>query len=133
MVIVRVAANAVALLLAALLVPDIEIEWPEDAGGIGLTLAALALVFGVVNASLGPIARLVAIPLNVVTLGLFSVILNALLLLAVAFLVDLLMDPLIVIGGYPPEMGIPAVTAAMTGAFIIGAISTLLRLLIPDS
>lgn len=133
MVIIRVAVNAVALLLAALLVPDIRIDWPDDAGGIGVTLLALALVFGLVNASLGPIARLVAIPLNVVTLGLFSVILNALLLLAVAFLVDVVTDPLIVIGGYPPELGIPAVAAAMTGAFIIGAISTALRLLIPET
>lgn len=133
MVIMRVAVNAVALLLAALLVPDIRIDWPDDAGGIGVTLLALALVFGLVNASLGPIARLVAIPLNVVTLGLFSVILNALLLLTVAFLVDAVMDPLIVIGGYPPELGIPAVAAAMTGAFIIGAISTALRLLIPET
>jgi putative membrane protein len=112
-VIVRVAVNAVALLLAALLVPDIEIDWAEDAGGIGLTLLALAVVFGVVNASLRPIARLVAIPLNIVTLGLFSVVLN-------------------VIGGYPPDLGIPAVAAAMTGAFVIGAISTALRLLIPE-
>jgi putative membrane protein len=131
-VIVRVAVNAVALLLAALLVPDIEIDWAEDAGGIGLTLLALAVVFGVVNASLRPIARLVAIPLNIVTLGLFSVVLNALLLLAVAFLVDLVTDPLIIIGGYPPDLGIPAVAAAMTGAFVIGAISTALRLLIPE-
>ena len=113
--------------------PTSKIDWPADAGGIGVTLLALALVFGLVNASLGPIARLVAIPLNVVTLGLFSVVLNALLLLAVAFLVDVVVDPLIVIGGYPPELGIPAVAAAMTGAFIIGAISTGLRLLIPES
>jgi len=131
--VIRVAVNAVALLLATLLVPDIEIDWPADAGGIVLTLLVLALIFGLVNASLGRIARLAAIPLNVVTLGLFAVVLNALLLLAVAFLIDLVTDPLIVIGGYPPELGVPALTAAMAGAFIIGAISTILRLLIPDS
>lgn len=131
MVIVRVAVNAVALLLAALLVPDIEIEWAEDATGISLTLLALAVVFGVVNASLRPIARLVAIPLNIVTLGLFSVVLNALLLLTVAFLVDLVMDPLIVIGGFPPELSIDAIVAAATGSFIISAVSTALYVLDP--
>lgn len=133
MLVVRIAVNAVALLLAALLVPAIEIEWAEDATSIGLTLLLLAVIFGLVNASIRPIAGLVAIPLNVLTLGLFSVLLNALLLLAVAFLVDLVAGPLIVIGGYPPELGIPAVTAAMAGAFIIGAISTAMRLLIPGT
>lgn len=133
MLIVRIAINAVALLLAALLVPDIEIEWAQDGESIGLTLLALAVVFGTVNATIRPIARFVAIPLNIVTLGLFSVVLNALLLLLLAFLVDLVLDPLIVIGGYPPELGISAVTAAMAGAFIISAITTLLRLLIPGS
>ena len=131
--IVRVAINAVALLLAGLLVPDIHIAWSDDAAGIVITLVALAIVFGAVNASIRPIARLVSLPLNVATLGLFSVVLNAMLLLAVAFLVDLVTDPLIVIGGYPPELGLPALVAAATGAFIISAISTALRVLIPES
>jgi uncharacterized membrane protein YvlD (DUF360 family) len=61
------------------------------------------------------------------------VVINAVLLLAVAFLTDLLFDPLLVIGGYPPDLGIPALAAAMTGAFIISAISTVLRLLIPET
>lgn len=131
--IVRVAINAVALLLAGLLVPGIDIAWSDDAAGIVVTLVVLAIVFGAVNASIRPIARLVSLPLNVATLGLFSVVLNALLLLAVAFLVDLVTDPLIVIGGFPPELGFPALVAAATGAFIISAISTALRVLIPET
>lgn len=131
--VVRVAINAVALLLAGLLVPEIDIAWSEDAAGIVITLVLLAIVFGAVNASIRPIARLVSLPLNIATLGLFSVVLNALLLLTVAFLVDLVTDPLIVIGGYPPELGVPALVAAATGAFIISAISTVLRVLIPGT
>jgi len=131
--IVRIAINAVALLLAGLLVPDIEIAWSEEAAGIIITLVALAIVLGAVDSSIGPIARLVSLPLNVATLGLFSVVLNALLLLTVAFVVDLVAEPLIVIGGFPPELGMPALIAAVTGAFIISAVSTALRLLIPQS
>jgi putative membrane protein len=130
---IRVAVIAVALLLTALLVPDITIDWAEDAQGISITLLALALVFGLVNAFIRPIARLVSIPLNVATLGFFSVVLNAALLLLVAFLVDLVFGPLIVIGGYPPELGLEALGAAALGSFIISAISTVLTLLIPDA
>lgn len=131
--VIRVAVNAVALLLAALLVPDIEIEWSDDAEGTLLVLLALALVFGLVNGFIRPIAKLVSIPLNIVTLGMFSVVLNALLLLLVAFLVDLVFGPLIVIGGYPPDFGLEAIAAALMGSVIISAVSTGLTFLIPDA
>jgi putative membrane protein len=130
--VVRVAVIAVALLMAALLVPDIEIDWADDGGGIGLTLLVLALAFGLVNAFIRPIARLVSLPLNIATLGLFSVVLNAALLLGVAFLVDLVWGPLIVIGGFPPDLGIGAVTTAAMGSLIISAVSTGLLVLIPE-
>ena len=86
--------------------PGIEIAWSDDAAGIAITLLVLAVVFGLVNTSIGRIARLVSIPLNILTLGLFSVVLNAALLLAVAFVVDLVWEPLIVIGGFPPDLGL---------------------------
>ena len=130
--IIRVAINAVALLLAALLVPDIEVTWSEEAASVVISLLVLAIVFGIVNAAVRPIARLVSLPLNILTLGTFSVILNAMLLLAVAFLIDLAADPLIVIGGFPPELGLPALAAALLGAFIISVVSTALNLFIPD-
>jgi putative membrane protein len=130
---VRVAIITVALLLAALLVPDIEVDWSDDSEGTLLTLLALALVFGFVNGFIRPIAKLVSIPLNLLTLGMFSVVLNAALLLLVAYLVDLVLGPLIVIGGYPPELGIEAIAAAAMGSFIISAVSTALTVLIPES
>jgi putative membrane protein len=130
---IRVAIITVALLLAALLVPDIEVDWSDEAEGAVLTLLAVALVFGFVNGFIRPIAKLVSIPLNLLTLGMFSVVLNAALLLLVAYLVDLVLGPLIVIGGYPPELGIEAIAAAAMGSFIISAVSTALTVLIPES
>lgn len=131
--IVRVAIIAAALLITALFVPDVVVEWSEDAAGIAVTLLVLALVFGLVNGFIRPIARLVSIPLNVASLGLFSVVLNAGLLLVVAFVVDLVFGPLIVIGGFPPDLGLEAVGAAAVGSFIISAVSTALTILIPDA
>ena len=131
--ITRVAIIAVALLITALLVPDIVIEWSEEAEGIAITLVVLALVFGLVNGFIRPIARLVSIPLNIATLGLFSVVLNAALLLLVAFVVDVVFGPLITIGGFPPDLTLEAVSAAALGSFIISAISAALAILIPDA
>jgi putative membrane protein len=133
MIIVRIAAIAVALLLAGLLVPGIEIEWADDALGIVATLLTLAVVFGLVNTFIRPIARLVSIPLNIATLGLFSLVINAALLLGVAFLVDLVWEPLIVIGGYPPDLSIEAIITAAVGSLIISVVSTALALFIPET
>jgi putative membrane protein len=127
---VRIVINAVALLLAALLVPDIEVAWSDQASGIVISLVVLAVVFGLVNAAVRPLARLVRLPLDLLTLGTFSLVLNALLLLAVAWIVDLVSDPLIVIGGFPPDVGLPALVAALMGAFIISLVSTGLNLFI---
>ena len=130
---IRVAIIATALLSATLLVPDIVVEWSDEAEGIAVTLLVLSLVFGLVNGFIRPIARLVSIPLNVATLGLFSVVLNASLLLLVALIVDLVFGPLIVIGGFPPELGLEAIAAAALGSFIISALSAALTILIPDA
>jgi putative membrane protein len=129
--IVRIAVNAVALLLAALLVPGIEIAWSDDATGIAVTLLVLAVIFGLVNASIRPLAGMVSLPLNIATLGLFSVALNAILFLVLAFVVDLVWEPAIVIGGFPPELGLPAIVAAISGAFVISAVSTVIHVLVP--
>jgi putative membrane protein len=128
---IRVAVNAVALLTAGLLVPGIEIAWSDDAASIAITLVVLAVVFGLVNSAIRPIARLVSIPLNILTLGLFSIVLNAVLLLVVAFAIDLLGEPLLVVGGFPPDLGWPALVAAASGALVISAVSTALAILIP--
>lgn len=130
---IRVAIIAVALLVTALAVPDIEVEWSDDAAGIGITLVILALVFGFINAFIRPIARLVAIPLNIATLGLFSVVLNGALLLLMAFVVDVAFGPLIIIGGFPPDLSLEAVGAAAVGSFIISVASAALGILIPDA
>lgn len=130
---IRVAIIAAALLIAALLVSDIEVEWSDEPEGIGVTLLILALVFGLINAFIRPLAKVVSIPLNIATLGLFSVVLNAALLLLVAYLVDLVFGPLIVIGGFPPDLSLEAVGAAAVGSFVISIVSAALTILIPDA
>jgi putative membrane protein len=130
---IRFAVTAVALLLASLLVPDIVIDWGEKREGAVVTLVAVAGVFGLVNAFIRPVARLASIPLNILSLGLFSVVLNAALLLLAAYLVDVVFGPLIVIAGFPPQLSLDTLGTAAVGSFIISAISAGLLVLIPDA
>ncbi len=68
--IVRFVVNAIALYLIARYVPGFN----HDAT-VGTALIA-ALIFGLVNALLGPILRLIAFPLTLLTFGLFAVVVN---------------------------------------------------------
>ena len=70
----RLSINAVALWVAIRLVPGISYEgdWPR--------LFFVALVFGVLNASVRPVLTVLTFPFLIVTLGLFTFVLNALML-----------------------------------------------------
>lgn len=68
---IRWAVLAVAVWLAATLVSGVHVR-----GGV-LTTLWVALLFGLVNALLGPILRLLSLPFTLLTLGLFALIVNA--------------------------------------------------------
>lgn len=112
--ILRFLATAVALWVAVLLVPGISFT------GSWLGMLGVALVFGLVNAIIRPILKILTCPLVVLTLGLFVFILNALMLwlaseISQAFGIGFDVDGFI---------------AAFIGALIVGVVSTLLNLLV---
>jgi putative membrane protein len=75
-------AVAIAIGVTAALVPSVDIN-----GGF-FALLGVALVYGLVNALIGPLLRLVSIPLTLVTLGLFALVINGALLAITAGLSD---------------------------------------------
>jgi putative membrane protein len=101
--------GAVALYLVAQIVPGISLS------GFGAALIA-ALVFGVVNATLGFVLQVVSIPITLLTLGLFYFVINALMLKLAAALV-----PGFTCRGFLP---------ALLGAILLTVINALLRWLL---
>jgi putative membrane protein len=110
----RLLATAAALWVAVFLVSGIVYE-----GGLP-GLLGVALVFGVVNAFIRPILRLLTFPVMVVTLGLFVFILNAFLLWLTAQLAQ----------AVGLQFHVTGFWAAIIGAVIIGIVSTVLNLFV---
>jgi len=79
--VLRLAISAFGLWLAAKIVPGMHLE------GLG-TLVAAALLLGVVNAIVRPLAILLTLPFTLITLGLFLLVINAAMLGLVATLLD---------------------------------------------
>jgi len=75
---------ALAIGLAAALIDDVEVS-----GGT-LALIGVSILFSLVNATIGPVLRLVTLPLTIVTLGIFALVINGVLLALTAGLSDAL-------------------------------------------
>ena len=103
---------ALAFLVTTRIVPGIQVH-----GGV-TGYVIVAVVFGLVNGILGPVLRLVTLPLSIVTFGLFVLVLNALLLVLAAWLV--------------PALTIDGFWSAFIGAILIGLVSWALNHLLAE-
>jgi putative membrane protein len=102
---------SVAIMVAAYLFPGIQVS------GFGSALVA-AMVLGVLNAFFRPILIILTLPINILTLGLFTFVINALLLMMTSG----------VIGG----LVVAGFGSALLGSLIISVVSWLLSSFIND-
>ena len=112
----RILITAVALWAATRLVSGISYH------GNWLGLAGVALVFGILNSFVRPILTFLAFPLLIVTLGLFTFVLNAVMLMLTSALSSKLGIDFHVTGFW----------AAFWGAIVVGIVSFLLSIFLPD-
>jgi putative membrane protein len=76
----RAALTGVALWIVTLLVDGISFVGGDDTLQRAGVIFVVAVIFGLVNAIIKPIVKLISLPLYIVTLGLFHVVVNALML-----------------------------------------------------
>ena len=115
--ILRILINAFAIWLASMLLSSFNF------GGSMLNLIVVSVIFGLVNAFVRPLVKLLTLPINMVTLGLFTLVINTLMLL----LTVLLSDSLSLTGGIFENF-----IVAFVAAVIISIISTILSWFLPD-
>lgn len=114
---VRLVVNGAALWVAAELVPNMEFD------GRVLDLMLVAAVFGLVNALIRPVAKLLTLPLRIATLGLFTLVVNAAMLVITAAISDSLDFD----GGLVEEF-----VAALVASVAVSIVSFVLSRLLPD-
>ena len=115
--ILRIIINAVAIWLTSLLLSNFNF-----AGNV-VNLLVVGVIFGLVNALIRPIVKLLTLPLTIVTLGLFTLVINALMLLITVWL----SSSLSLEGGIFENL-----FTVFIAALIISIISTVLRWFLPD-
>lgn len=113
---IRLLINAVALAAAERLIDGITYtgEW--------IWLLAVALIFGFVNATISPLLKMLTCPLILLTLGLFTLVINGLMLQLTAYLA----------GFFDLSFKVDDFWAAFLGALVISVVSFVLSLLLGE-
>ncbi len=114
---IRLLVNAAALWVATQIVPGASFS------GGALPLLGVALVFGVVNALIRPVAKILTFPLIILTLGIFALVINGLMLWLTSSLSS----------AFGLEFHVSGFWAAFWGALVVSLVSTMLSLFIADS
>ena len=117
----RVLINAIAIAVAAVLIPGVS--YGHAAYGFGgadrwVSLILTALVLGIVNAFVRPIISMIAMPITCLTLGLFQLVVAGLMLLLVSAI---------------PPLGfqVDGILTAIIGAIVIGLVGFVVSRIIP--
>jgi putative membrane protein len=112
---VQVAINSIALWVAVVLIPGLSFrgEWWK--------LVLVAVAFGLVNSYIRPILRIITLPISILTLGIFLLVINALMLMLVGAISDQLNLGFVVADFWAAFLG--AIVVAIVGFLLATALT----------
>lgn len=121
--VVKTIANAAALAVAVWLLKGITMAHAGDTTAKkAFTLLAVALVFGVVNFVVKPIVKFLSLPLFILTLGLITLVINALMLLLTSY----------VAGRLDLHFHVANFWSALVGGVIVSIVAWAMHVILPD-
>jgi putative membrane protein len=109
---IRFIINAIALWVADALIADVRVS------GSAVDWLILLVAFGLINALIKPILKLLTLPINIATLGLFTLVINAFLFWLTSVLV--------------PALEVDGIIPTFLGALVVSIVSTVLSRFLPD-
>ena len=117
---IRILVNAIAVIAAVRLVPgaDFRGEWWQ--------LLLVAAIFGIINAYLRPILKLLSLPLNLLTFGLASLVINIGLVVLAAGLSGMFKLGFTLAGWPPGKITLDTIIAAFLTSLVIAVVSALI-------
>jgi putative membrane protein len=129
--IVGTVATAIAFWIVAVVFPEyLGLDFLTYEGDV-YGIVILALIFGVINGLIGPIVRLIALPITFMTLGLFGFVINGILLIVIAWIAQNLKITFTV-GDYPPDFNADTIVAAVVGAVVLGVVNSIAHSVVRD-
>jgi putative membrane protein len=119
--IIRLLVNAIALAVASWIVSGITLQGATTGKRV-LTLLIVAAIFGVVNAIVKPVVKVLSFPLLILTLGLLTFVINAAMLLLTSWIT----------GKLDVQFHVDGFWSALFGALIISVVGMILNAVLPE-
>jgi putative membrane protein len=118
---IRVVVDALALAAAAWLIEGIKVTEQAREDQV-LALVVVAVIFGLINAFVAPVVKLLSLPFIILTLGLFLLVINAALLLLTSWIA----------GEIGLGFEVDGFWSAVLGAIVITIATWILEAVLPD-
>ena len=127
--VLSIVATAIAFFVIATFLPDKYIDFAGET--VALVLAALLV--GLVNAVVKPVVKALSFPITMMTLGLFSFVINAAMVLLVALLAQSIDGLKLTIGGWPTDgFSIETIVGAFVVSIALSILTSILGHFVPD-
>jgi putative membrane protein len=119
---VKIAVNAIGLYLASLVIPHQGVTFAGEGFQRAWTVLIVALIFGLVNTFVRPIVKLFSFPLMLLTLGLLTFVINALMLMLTSKISE----------HFAVRFQVKDFLAALFASLIVTAVSLVAHAVLPD-
>ncbi|MHB8960905.1 MAG: phage holin family protein [Candidatus Limnocylindrales bacterium] len=122
-----VAATAIAFAILTLILP--EVRWDNNY----LHLAIIAILFGIVNGLVKPVVKLLSFPINLMTMGLFGIVINVVLFMGVAWVSDAYLHFGFTIHGWPKSaLTLDVIGIALIASIVLGILTAIIGKVVKD-
>jgi putative membrane protein len=126
-IVIGIATTAIAVVVLTLLLPQVKYD------GNMVHLVLIAALIGVVNGFIKPVVKLLTFPINMMTMGLVGIVVNAALLLGVAWASGHFFKVAFTIGGFPGHgLSVDVFVTAAIASFVLGILTAIIGLVVHD-
>lgn len=125
--IVSTIVTAIALAITVMVLPSVSITGDNQA----LALVVVSVVFGVVNGLIKPVVKLLSLPISLMTLGLFTFVINGVMLLLTAA-ISSNFGATLKIDTFPPDLSLGALWMAIVAAVVLTVVRGIVDFVTPD-
>jgi putative membrane protein len=122
-----IATTAVAFVILTMMLPQVKYD------GDILHLVVIATLIGLANGLIKPVLKALTFPINIMTMGLVGIVINAGVILGVAWVTDKVLKITFTIGGFPVHgITADAVLTAVIASVVLGLITAVIGLVVHD-
>jgi putative membrane protein len=126
--VLSIVAGAIAFVILLQLLPASFLNFKGD----NIQLVILALGVGVVNAVIKPVVKALSFPISMLTLGLFGFVVNAALMLGIAWVAQNIGSIDFTVGGFPPDFTSDTIVGAVVASVLLSLVTTAVGLVVRD-